>query len=330
MTHENPYWGVDFWSFLGRFFSRMIQWASGQIRADQLASDEIQVVILSLIGISSVLAGSFLVLKKMTMLANSLSHTILLGIVIAYIVTRALSPDESQSLSLSLLLLASFITACLTALLTQVLNQGMKVQEDASIGLVFTTLFALGIVFATCFTRSSHIGIEAVMGNPDALHWHDLELAFWIAGMNALVIGVLFKEFKVVTFDAGFARSVGISVPLFNYLFMLMTAATAVSAFRAVGVLLLLAFLVGPVLTARLYASRLKPMIGIGIAIVILVSLFTVGLSRHLLSIYQMPLSTAGLLVAVLGIVYFSSLGFRVWQDRRKIKKLTVEQGKVS
>lgn len=321
MTRLNPYWGADFWEFLGQFFHRMSQWVSGQIGIAQLASDEIQVIVLSLIGISSVLTGSFLVLKRMTMLANALSHTILLGIIIAYVGAQAVFPEGGPSLSLPLLLLASLVTACLTALLTQGLTQGMRLQEDASIGLVFTTLFALGIVFATCFTRSSHIGIEAVMGNADALHWHDLKLAFWIAGINALLIGVLFKEFKFVTFDAGFARSVGISVSIFNYLFMMMTATTAVSAFRAVGVLLLLAFLVAPVLTARLYTSRLKPMIGLGVAIVVVASLLAVGLSRHLLSVYQLPLSTAGLLVVLLGLIYFGSLAFRLWKKSGKIEE---------
>src|SRR5580692_7382093 len=81
----NPYWGTDFWQFFAVFGKRMALFATGQLPFSQLASDEIQVLVLILIALSSALVGTFLVLKKMTMLANALSHTILLGIVGAYL-----------------------------------------------------------------------------------------------------------------------------------------------------------------------------------------------------------------------------------------------------
>ena len=139
-------------------------------------------------------------------------------------------------MSLQALLIASLVTALLTTVLTQGLMQVMKLQEDASIGLVFTTLFALAVVLVTCFTRNTHIGTEAIMGNVDALHIHDLKLALWIAGFDFLLVILLFKEFKIVTFDSTLATALGFSVAFFNYLLMVMTAATVIGAFRAVGV----------------------------------------------------------------------------------------------
>lgn len=267
----------------------------------ELAADDVQVLVLSLIGISSALIGSLLVLKKMTMLANSLSHTILLGIVIAYVL-------GTHGISLSTLIIAALVAAWMTTVLTQGLIHWMKLQEDASIGLVFTTLFALGVVLVTWLTRNAHIGTEAVMGNVDALHVNDLKLAAWVAGFNVIVVLLFFKEFKLMAFDSAFAITIGLSATLWNYVFMTMTALTAVAAFRAVGVLLVLALLVGPVLIARLYVKRLKALMLLSAAIGVGVSLVAVALARHLLSVYDLPLSTAGIVVTLIGVIYVGLL----------------------
>ena len=231
------------------------------------------------------------------MLANSLSHTVLLGILIAYLILLPFVPSGQENLhgiSLQALLIASLVTALLTTVLTQGLMQVMKLQEDASIGLVFTTLFALAVVLVTCFTRNTHIGTEAIMGNVDALHVHDLKLALWIAGFDFLLVILLFKEFKIVTFDSTLATALGFSVAFFNYLLMVMTAATVIGAFRAVGVLLVLGFLVGPVLTARLYTNHLKMVLILSSLIAIGCSWLAVALGRHLSPFIKFPFRPQG------------------------------------
>ncbi len=311
MIAANPYWGADFWDFFLTFFHRIGLMLSGNVSLGQLAPDEVQVFVLSLVGFSSALVGTFLVLKKMTMLANSLSHTLLLGILIAYLIMIPLTPSSKEQfhgMSIQVLLIASLATALLTTVLTQGLTQVMKLQEDASIGLVFTTLFALGVVLVTCFTRNTHLSTEAVMGNVDALHVDDLQMAFWIAGVDFLFVILLFKGFKIVAFDSVLAAALGFSTSFFNYLLMVMTAATVIGAFRAVGVLLVLAFLVGPVLTARLYTHRLNRLIALSALIAVGCSWAAVALSRHFLSVYQVSLSTSGLLVALIGAVFLFSL----------------------
>ena len=314
LTVANPYFGKNFAEFLILFIQRMSELVIGKISISDLASDEVQVLVLSLVACASALVGTFLVLKKMTMLANSLSHTILLGIVVAYLILLPfLSEQEIHAhvLSIKALLLASLTTGLITTLLTQMLTHLLKLQEDASTVLVFTTLFALGIVLVTVFTRNTHLGTEAIMGNVDALHVHDLKLIFWIALFDFAVIGLFFKEFKVTTFDSSLADAQGFSSYLFNYLLMVLTSATVIGAFRAVGVLLVLAFLVGPVLSARLITHRLKTLIFLAAGIGTVAALISVALSRHLLSVYHIPLSTAGLATTVLGAIYFLSLGIK-------------------
>jgi manganese/zinc/iron transport system permease protein len=309
----NPYWGKNFLEFFVLFFSRIGQWIQGKLSYTDAVSDEIQMLVLVLVAISCAAVGSFLVLKRMTMLANSLSHTILLGIVLAYILIYPFSSPASGSepaLSIEVLLLASLITGLLTTLLTQFMTNVMKLQRDASIGLVFTTLFALGIILVTVFTRNMHIGTEVVMGNVDALHLHDLKLISIVAAIDFLVLGVFFKEFKITTFDPSLANSLGISTNFFNYLLMVLVAATSIGSFRAVGVLLVLAFLVGPVLTARLLTDSLKTLILLAIGIGALCSIIAVALSRHMLSVYHMPLSTSGMVVAVIAAAYLAAIIF--------------------
>jgi manganese/zinc/iron transport system permease protein len=256
------------------------------------------------------------------MLANSLSHTVLLGIILAYLLTLT-SIQEGHFIDLKILIMGAFIAGLLTTVLTQVLTHFVKLQEDASVGLVFTTLFALAVVLVTLFTRSAHIGTEAIMGNVDALHIDDLGLVLFVALFNLIPIIFLFKEYQVTTFDPSFAKIVGISPGFFNYLLMVQVAATAIGAFRAVGVLLFLAFLVGPPLSARLWTHKLKTLIFLSMGIGIFCSLIGVALSRHILTTSRFPVSTAGLVVVCIALFYFISLLLKnIWKYRTK--KVTI------
>ena len=303
----NPYSGTNLFQFLLLFFERMAQMLTGRLSLSELATDEVQVLVLALVAIGSSLMGTFLVLRKMTMLANSISHTVLLGIVAAYLILIPFAGGleaHAHSVSIQALFIAALATALITTVLTQALTHVLKLQEDASIGLVFTTLFALGVVLVTVFTRNTHIGVEAIMGNVDALHVHDLQLISIVVLINLVVIGLFFKELKITSFDPSFADAVGVSSKRWGYVLMLLTSLTVIGAFRSVGVLLVLAFLVGPPLTARQLTHRLKNLLLLGIGIGAFVALISVALSRHLLSIHHLPVSTAGVAVTLLGVIY--------------------------
>ncbi len=308
----NPYFGKDGLQFVFLFVQRMFSMLTGQLSFAELAPDEVQIGALSLVALSTALVGTFLVLKKMTMLANALSHTILPGLVIAYLFSFSLTQGaEIYNLDMKTLLIASLATGILTVASTQFLSRVFKLQEDASIGLVSTTMVALGVVLVTVFTRNTHLGIEAIMGNVDALHINDLKLVFYVACINIALISLFFKEFKIVAFDSLFAKTRGFSPTLWNYLLMLLTAMSVIGAFRAVGILLVLALLVGPVLTARLFTHRLGKVILLAMIIGIVASFMSVALSRHCLSVYHVPLSTSGMLATLLGLIYALCLLFK-------------------
>lgn len=299
----NPYTGTNFLSFLWLFLRRLTHFSGG------IATDELQLLILSCVAISSALVGSFLVLRRMTMLANSISHTILVGIVIAYLLVGSIDGWS--------LFLAALVTGLATTWLTELLAKRVRLQEDASTGLVFSSLFALGIILVTLYTRNSHVGLEVVMGNADALHPSDLKLASSVLLANLALFLLFFKEFSITTFDGGLARSMGISPHLFNYLLMILVSATTVSAFRAVGVIMALAFLVVPPLTARMVTHRLPSMLALASLIGCLAVLFGVATARHLLSSYALPLSTGGLVVCWLLLLFLIVAGWRSLTLRR-------------
>lgn len=309
----NPYFGQDFFGFFILFFQRIF---SGAIFNP--TTDEVQALVLMGVSAASSLIGSFLVLRKMTMLANSLSHTILLGIVGAFLLVGG--DKETLQLNIPSLLIAAFAMGLITVFLTEWLTSSVKLQEDAATGLVFTTLFALGIIAVTVLTRSSHIGQEAVMGNVDALHVSDLKLVYTVFFINLVVMLLFFKEFVITSFDPGLAKILGISVPLFSTLLMMEASFVTIASFRSTGVLMVLSFLVIPPLIARLYTHKLKKMLIIAALLGPFISLIGVALSRHLLSVQGVAVSTSGLIVVLLTLSFALSL---VILALKKVQKLT-------
>ena len=280
-------------------FKRIFQALFGE--GGTLATDEVQLLVLIMIALSSALVGTFLVLKKMTMLANSLSHTILLGIVGAFLIMRG---EGIYSMSLSALLIGALITALCTTFSTEFLHKKLRLQEDTSIGMIFTAFFALGVILVTTLSKNTHLSIEAIMGNVDALHPKDVKQVFYLFLFNAALIFFFFRRLEILAFDSELARNMGISLVFFNYLLMFQTALTAIGSFRAVGAFLFLAFLVAPVLTARFFTHRLKPLLFLAGGIGVLAALCAVALSRHFLSVYHVPLATSGLVALILGVFF--------------------------
>lgn len=278
-----------------------------------MMTDLIQMAVLSAVAISCGLVGPFLVLKRMAMFANSLSHTILLGIAIAFLLTG------SPLFSLPNLLIGALFAALMTAFLTEGLVRFFRLSEDASIGLVFTSLFALGITVVTLFTRDVHLGIEAVMGNAELLQLSDLRLAFSLVGLNLALILLFYKQFQLASFDRSWAKTLGIRCGFFHFLLLFLVATTCIGAFRAVGVLLVLAFLVGPFLTARLFSHRLPwllfwtPLVGV------IASIVGVLLSRFIFDFYGLPLSTAGIVATLIGLIYVISYHLTKNREKREL-----------
>jgi len=313
MTYFNPYYDKTLPEFFWQLLVRLWGFASGHLSLGEVASDEIQMLVLIGVAGSAGLVGTFLILRRMAMLANSISHTILIGIVIAFVAMHkgylsSGSHDHEQAINIEIMLFASVVMGIVTSLLTEFFTKTVRLQEDASTGLVFTSLFALGVVMVTILTRNAHIGAEVVMGNVDALHIDDCILVYLILIANIVVFTLLFKEYKITTFDPGLAKALGFSATFFNYLLMVQVSASIVGAFRAVGVIMVLAFITGPPLTARLLTNDLKKMLIISMGLGCAASIIGVAFARHILTVSGIALSTAGVVVCTIAAMYVAVL----------------------
>ncbi|MGM8211202.1 metal ABC transporter permease [Virgibacillus sp. W0430] len=219
----------------------------------------------SLVGLSCGIIGVFLILRKMAMMADAISHTVLLGIVLAYIITRELSGTH--------MLVGAILAGLVTALLVQWLHtQG--VQQDASIGVVFTTLFAIGVILIATSVGNAHLDVQhTLMGEITFVPWDKITLPIVgdvpkATALLALVlcivlffIIVFYKEWKITSFDPALAASLGIPVVLMHYLFMSLVSITTVASFDAVGAIMVVAMLITPAAAAYLWTDKLIHML---------------------------------------------------------------------
>lgn len=219
----------------------------------------------SLVGLSCGMIGVFLILRRLAMMADAISHTVLLGIVIAFLVTRELSGGH--------MLIGAIIAGLLTAVLVQWFHS-RGVQQDAAIGVVFTTLFAIGVILIATQVGNAHLDVQhALMGEITFVPWETMEVpllgeipeaTFLLLVVFAIVlIAILafYKEWKITSFDPGLAASIGIPVVWMHYLFMSLVSITTVASFDAVGAIMVVAMLITPAAAAYLWTDRLSIML---------------------------------------------------------------------
>lgn len=237
-----------------------------------MASLDIYIIMVgALVGTASSLLGTFLVLRKSSMLSDAISHSILLGIVLTYLLTKQTTGP--------LFIVGAALAGILTVYLTELLTQTKRVKNDAAIGLVFPALFSLAVILINLYARDVHIDIDAVLFGEIGFIWldtqtlagFDVPVSLISMGIIALVnlgfVSIFYKELKLSTFDAALATALGFSPSLLFYALLSLTSITAVAAFDAVGAILLVAFIIIPPSAAYLLTDKLWRMIAYSIAI---------------------------------------------------------------
>jgi ABC-type Mn2+/Zn2+ transport system permease subunit len=216
-------------------------------------------------GTSCALLGCFLLLKRLSLLGDAISHGVLPGIAVAVLLTGELNGFG--------LVLGALAFGVLTVFLTESLTSYAKVSEDASLGVVFTTLFAIGVVLINVFLQHRDLDADCVLyGRLDVVPmntflWLGMEVPrampsmLFTLALTLTFLLVCWKELKIATFDAELASAMGYRAGLIGYLLVAMVAAATVTAFEAVGSILVLAMLVVPAATAHLLTERLAPML---------------------------------------------------------------------
>ncbi|WP_417888502.1 metal ABC transporter permease [Xanthomarina gelatinilytica] len=266
------------------------------------AQIEIQ-LIASLVAIACAIPGTFLVLRKMAMISDAISHSILPGLVIGFFIT--------QDLNSPLLILLAALTGIITVVLVERIQKTGLVKEDTAIGLVFPALFSIGVILIAKNANDIHLDVDAVLLGELAFAPFDRLIiagtdigpkSLWVIGtILAITIGLLiafFKELKISTFDAGLAASLGFSPALIHYGLMTMASITTVGAFDAVGAILVVALMIAPAASAYLLTTDLKKMLGLTIAFGVFSAISGYWLAHWL------DASIAGSITTMLGILF--------------------------
>ncbi|MDQ4060835.1 MAG: metal ABC transporter permease, partial [Pseudomonadota bacterium] len=225
----------------------------------------------TLVGTAATLVGVFLVLRKNSMLSDAISHSIVFGIVVVYLLTHQQSGPVQ--------IVGAALTGLLTVFLTELLVNTRKVKNDAGIGLVFPVLFSIGVLLLNLYARDVHIDQHTVLLGEIGFVWlktlaiagHEVPQALVWMGVvtlvNGLFVFLFFKELKLATFDPALAKALGFAPSALFYALLLLTSTTAVASFDAVGAVLFIAFVIVPPSAAYLLTDRLTNMLLIGIAI---------------------------------------------------------------
>jgi manganese/zinc/iron transport system permease protein len=258
----------------------------------------------ALTNVACTLVGCFLVLRRMSLMGDAIAHAVLPGLVLALL--------ASGSMSIGPLFLGAAAIGLITTFLTQTLHQYGRVPADASMGVVFTSLFALGVVLLKRYGEGLHFDVSCVFEG--ILGRAGLE-TFYVAGwrvpvqtrtigpvvvMNLLAITLLWKELKISSFDPALATSIGFSATVMHYLLMALVAVTTVASFEAVGSILVVAMLIVPAATAQLFSDRLGPMVVLACLFAVLAAV----LGYWFADLPQIQASPAGAMAVAAGAMY--------------------------
>ena len=268
--------------------------------------------------------GTFLFLSRQSMMSHGVAHSVLPGIVIAFLITH-----ERNWWSL---LIGAIVAGILTGVLTRFFQRFGRVEPGAALGITFTSLFALGLVMVRMLADYVHIEPSHVLygylemsvldvTDPPAVVWRGLGML----AVNLMLMLIFFKELRIATFDYEHAAALGFHPLWVQYGIMAVTATTAVVAFEAVGSILVIAMMIVPPATAYLMTKNLKRMLVLALVIGAatsflghLVSITWIGSISGL--IFQMKdigaTNSAGGIAVVSCLVFLIAL---VWRGERQV-----------
>jgi manganese/zinc/iron transport system permease protein len=210
------------------------------------------------------LVGNYLILRRMALVGDAISHSVLPGLVIAFLI--------SESRGSGVMFLGALSAGVVTTLIIETIHKKSRIKQDAAIGIAFTSLFAIGVILVSLYASKVDLDQECVLyGEIAFVPLQDfVTIGGWklgptpvvrmaaIFGLTILFIGLFYKELLVSSFDTGLASSLGINATVVHYALMCWLSVVIVSAFESVGAILVIAMLILPGATASLLAQRLQ------------------------------------------------------------------------
>lgn len=275
------------------------------------------------VSVSCGLVGTYLILRRLALVGDAISHSVLPGIVLAALLMHTLTGPA--------IIIGAMLAGFLTTVLIEWIHQNSRVKSDAATGIVFSALFALGVVMVTRFSGNLHLDAECVLfGNIAEVATRpgpNLIQAGVIALITVLLIVTFFKELLVSAFDPGLAKSIGIRAGWIHYGLMAWLSVVVVTAFEAVGSIIVVAMLIIPGATALLLTDRLWK----ALILTVIHGLISTVLGYHLAFwLYATP--SAAMVVTGLGLFLLAWLFsptqglVSVWIHRKRLRDQLEEE----
>ena len=224
----------------------------------------------TLVAVACGLIGCYLIVQRLSLIGDAISHTVFPGIVIAFLLTGQIAGPA--------MFIGAAVAGVGTTAAISFLHRTSRVKEDAAVGIVFTTLFALGVVLLTLFARDAHLDVQHVLlGQIEfallqkvAVGGREIPIA--VLQMTGVVISLIllislfYKELLAAAFDQQWSAAVGLRPRLFHYGLMAVLSLTVVGAFTSVGAILVVAMLIAPAATVSIELHSQRGGSGIGLS----------------------------------------------------------------
>ncbi|AFY90084.1 ABC transporter permease [Chroococcidiopsis cubana SAG 39.79] len=263
-------------------------------------------IVAILVGLLCAVVGSYLMVQRLALLGDAISHSVLPGLAIAFLVGANI-------------FVGAFIAGVISTLLIAWIRTRSPIKEDAAMGIVFSAFFALGITLITTIQKQNKIDLNHFLfGNILGVTFDDVRDTAIIATVVLIVVFLLYKELLFYTFDPLGAQAAGLPVNQLNFGLMLLIALTIVASMKAVGVILVLSLLITPGATAYLLVTRLHQVMILGAAIGIVSSISGMYLSYF----FNLPSGPAIVLVVsgLFALAFLFSPNYGVFMRWRQVK----------
>ncbi|MEM7577899.1 MAG: metal ABC transporter permease [Planctomycetota bacterium] len=264
------------------------------------------------------LLGNFLLLRRVSLMGDAISHSVLPGLVVAFLVTSSRNP--------LLMFAGAAVAGVLTVVLIEWVKKWSRVEPGAAMGVVFSVMFALGVLLIEQ-AAARHVDLDAdcvLYGQLETLAWFEAPstlagvwswatieavprqvwLLLFTCVFAFVVVALLFKELRIAAFDPELATAQGIHAGVMHYVLMVFVAAATVASFEAVGSILVIAMLIAPAATARLLTDRLWSQIAVSLAVAVASVLLGYFGATAIPALFEAPsVSAAGSITVVAGVL---------------------------
>ena len=262
--------------------------------------------IVLIISIPTSLLSCFLVLKGWSLMGDAIAHSVLPGVVIAYIVGIPIA-------------IGAFIAAMISAVATGFFNDNTRLREDTIMGIVFSSMFALGIVMMTKIESGVHLD-HILFGDVLGVSWQDILESAIITILVSLFIFYKGKDLMLYVFDSQHAKAIGLNINFYQYSILILLSLTIVGALKAVGMILVIALLITPGAIANLVTDSFKKMLLVSLFVSSITSILGVYISFY---INSAPAPTIIVLLSLIFIMVFFYQNRQIKFNESSLKKPT-------